>query len=230
MWDLKKYHEYVEKLKKEQDKKYLEFNQKIVLPKKEMIGIRVPILRQKAKEIAKTDISSFIACYDGKYFEETMILGFVIGYSKDIIIYDKYLPFFVKEITDWSICDSSVKSLTLIGEERKHFYHFILSLINTDNEFEVRFALVALLNYYLTDNYIDEIIEICLKVKSSKYYINMALAWLISEMYIKFPKKVDKIINQKALNTFVLNKTISKICDSYRVSKTDKEMLKKRKK
>ncbi len=230
MWDLKKYNELIDELLKEQDEKYLDFNRKIVCTKQKMIGIRVPVLRQKAQKIALTDIPSFIQCYQGKYFEETMILGFVIGYCKDINIYDKYLPFFVKEITDWAICDSSVKSLTLIKKEHKHFYPFIIKLINTGKEFEVRFALVLLLNYYLNDEYIDQIKKLCLEIKSSKYYINMALAWLISEMYIKYPEKTNEIISDKYLNKFVLNKTISKICDSYRVTIDDKEMLKKRRK
>lgn len=56
----------------------------------------------------------------------------------------------------------------------------------------------------------------------------MALSWIICEVYIKYPEKIDKFICINYLDKFVLNKSISKIRDSYRVSKKDKEELKKR--
>ena len=54
----------------------------------------------------------------------------------------------------------------------------------------------------------------------------MAEAWLICEMYIKYPKEIKKFLENNNLNKFTQNKAISKIHDSYRVSKEEKELLK----
>ncbi len=227
-WTKEQYASYVKDLIKLQDLKYLEFNKKIIPSSKEMIGIRMPLLKKKAKEISQSDIPSFIDNYEGKYYEETMIIGLVIGYSENINIYDKYLELFSKKINDWSVCDCSVKAMKLIKKERNHFYPFIIKLLKTNNEYQVRLALVILLNYYITDEYILNLIELCKNIKSDKYYINMALAWLICEMYIYYPNIVDDLINDKYVNKFVLNKTISKINDSYRISNEVKKKLKLR--
>ena len=53
----------------------------------------------------------------------------------------------------------------------------------------------------------------------------MAEAWLLCEMYIKFPKETTHFLEKNNLNKFTQNKAISKIHDSYRVSKEEKELL-----
>ena len=53
----------------------------------------------------------------------------------------------------------------------------------------------------------------------------MAQAWLICDLYIKYPKETLKFIKQNNLNKFTHNKAINKIHDSFRVSKEDKEYL-----
>jgi len=54
----------------------------------------------------------------------------------------------------------------------------------------------------------------------------MAIAWLLAECFIKYPKETDDYLTKSKINNFTFNKTISKICDSYRVSKEEKERLK----
>jgi hypothetical protein len=58
----------------------------------------------------------------------------------------------------------------------------------------------------------------------------MAEAWLVCEMYTKFPKETTEFIKKNNLNKFTQNKAISKIHDSFRVSAKEKELLKKYKK
>ena len=83
-----------------------------------------------------------------------------------------------------------------------------------------------MMDYYLNDNYIDRVLKIVTSIDSDKYYINMAISWLLSMAIIKYEDKVINIIRSKTLNKFVQNKTISKINDSYRINKNIKNMLK----
>ena len=54
----------------------------------------------------------------------------------------------------------------------------------------------------------------------------MANAWLLSICYIKYPKETLNYLKRANLDVFTYNKTISKICDSFRVKKEDKDYLK----
>ena len=53
----------------------------------------------------------------------------------------------------------------------------------------------------------------------------MAEAWLLCDMFIKFPNETKNFLKKNNLNKFTQNKAISKIHDSYRVTKEEKELL-----
>ena len=55
----------------------------------------------------------------------------------------------------------------------------------------------------------------------------MATSWLLSICYIKQKDKTIIYLKNNNLDTFTIKKTISKICESYRVTKEEKENLKK---
>ena len=109
-------------------------------------------------------------------------------------------------------------------------WEFLEQFINSKNEYEIRFALVMYLNYFLTDEYIDEILQKIDKITSKEYYVQMAIAWLLSFAYIKQKEKTEKYLLQNNLDEFTQNKAIQKICESFRVSSEDKEKLRKYKK
>ena len=109
----------------------------------------------------------------------------------------------------------------------KEMWDFLEQYINSDKEYEIRFAVVMYLNYYLTDDYIDEILCKIDKITNKEYYVQMAIAWLISFAYIKQKEKTEKYLLKTKLDKFTKNKSIQKICESYRVSDEDKERLKK---
>ena len=57
IWNESNYKKYIELLFSLKDDKYKEFHKSLVLNSKyEMIGVRVPIMRNIAKEISKTNI------------------------------------------------------------------------------------------------------------------------------------------------------------------------------
>lgn len=223
-----KYQELLNEIEKNKDIKYQEFSSVIAASKVPMIGVRIPILREIAKKNKNINLDEFIKFYKGNTFEERMLFGLLIAYSNNIEIYDKYLPIYAKEIVDWSLCDSVATSLKLIRKDNEHFYKMVIDFINSKEEFIIRFGIIILFDHYLNDKYVDKVIEELIRIKSDKYYVNMAIAWLLCELYIKYPNKIDKYLNSNYFDKFVLNKAISKINDSYRIDKKVKEMLKER--
>ena len=224
-WNKKSYDEFISYLKSLKDEKYKEFHSKITDTKLEIIGIRVPVLRSIAKRVLKTNIEDFFKCIKNEYYEEIFIYGIVLANSAEFII-DKYLIDFINRIDNWAICDSFCSSLKIVNKKMGKYWIYFNNLIDLDKEFYTRVSIVIFMDYYLTDQYIDRVLKIVTNIDSDKYYINMALSWLLSFVFIKYQDKVIDIFKSKALNKFVQNKAISKICDSYRVDKQIKNMLK----
>ena len=74
--------------------------------------------------------------------------------------------------------------------------------------------------------YIDKVLNILLSINREEYYINMAIAWTLADAYVDFKDKINDIIINKKLSPWVHNKTIQKICESFRISNEDKTYLK----
>ena len=225
-WNKEKYKQFVKYLKSIQDKKYKEFHSSLVLNSKyEMIGIRVPIMRDIAKKIAKGNIEKFLKYAQGRYYEEVMIQGIVISHIKEENKFYKYFKEYINKFDNWALCDSFCSSIKIVRKyEGKYFKEAIKMALNKE-EFVSRVGLVMILNHFISQNNLDAIFDTLNKIQSDKFYINMAEAWLLCEMYIKFPKETTKFIKKNNLNKFTQNKSISKIHDSYRVSKEEKELL-----
>ena len=214
-----------ERLFENQDLKYRDFNSKLVpnVAKEKIIGVRVPVLRQIAKETAEEK-----AHIGDDYFEEKMVRGLCIGYSKEPFeVKLKELDGFIPLIDNWAVCDSVCSSLKFTNKHKKEMWSYInMYLTHGDREFDVRFAVVIMMDYYIDDEYIDRVLSLLSQISSEYYYVNMAVAWALSVCYVKFPKKTHKLIEDKKLSTWVHNKTIQKIRESNRVDKQTKEMLK----
>ena len=215
-----------------QDKKYKEFHSSLCPNVDNIIGVRIPELRKLAKQIAKENPKEFIENPVKKqYYEEIMLEGFVIGYMK-ATLEEKlhYLDNFIPEIDNWAVCDCTASTLKFIDKYKKEVWEYLQKYINSKKEFEKRFAIIILMDYYLTDEYIDKVLEIYNKIDSDQYYVQMGIAWAISVCFVKYREKTRKILDNNNLSTFTHNKSIQKIIESTRVDKETKEELKKLKK
>ena len=226
VWNKKSYKEFINYLLSLKDEKYKEFHSKITDTKLSIIGIRVPTLRTIANSISKTNVKDFFKLVGNTYYEEVFIYGIVLSKCSEDII-DKYLLDFIKRIDNWAICDSFCSSMKIVNKKLGKYWIYFTNLIDLDKEFQTRVSIKIMLDYYLNDNYIDRVLKIVTSIESDKYYINMAISWLLSEAIVKYEDKVIDILKCKKLNKFIQNKTISKIQDSYRINRELKEFIKK---
>ena len=223
-WDSDSYNKYIDYLIKISDSKTRDFNIRIFNTKYEVLGIKTPILKMIAKDISKTNFYQFLELCGNKYFEEVLIEGLVLSYIKDE---NKFLDYFNKymyKIDSWALTDTLVASYKIFkkGDFSSYAYYLILD----SREFFVRIGYIILLDYYVDDDHISDILSLCQK-ESSYYYVNMAISWLIQVCFIKYRENVLELLKSKKLSPFVQNKAISKIRDSLKVSKEDKELVKK---
>ena len=225
-WNTKTYQLFQQYLITQKDEKYKEFHSSLVLNSKyEMIGIRVPLMRKIAKEIAKTNIEEFLKYAQDNYYEEIMIQGLVISHIKDESLFNKYFKQYINKIDNWALCDTFCSAIKIVGKYEDKYFKEAVKMSLNKKEFISRIGLVMILDHFINQKNLETIFDTLNKIESDKFYINMAEAWLICEMYIKFPKETKTFIQKDNLNKFTHNKAISKIHDSYRVSKEEKEYL-----
>lgn len=216
-----------EQILQEADEKYQKFSSALLPGVNNVVGVRLPVLRKISREIYKSDWQTYLKNNDCRFMEETMLKGMVIGLIKDEPerILD-YIENFVPEINNWSVCDSFCCGLKFIKKNKELVWNFVQKYLNSEKEFEIRFGVVVLLNYFIEENYIDRVLEKLEKVKTTDYYAQMAAAWAISICYIKFEAKTLDFLKKPSIDKAVFNKSIQKIIESNRISKETKIMLK----
>ena len=208
------------------DEKYKKFHSGLCPNTDNIIGVRLPKLREIAKEIAKGDWKDFLATSSNDYYEEVMINGLVIAYAKcDVDEKLNYIESFVPKIDNWAICDSFCNSLKFVNKNKEKVWEFIQPYLKSNKEFEIRFAVVIILNYYITEDYIDLILETLDEVKHEGYYVKMAVAWAASMCYAAFPDETLPWLQAARLDEFTYRRTIRKICESHQVNAEQKSHL-----
>lgn len=221
MYDLR------DKLFELSDDKFKTFHSRLCPNTDNIIGVRLPLLRQLAKEIAKGDWRNFLSNSKEEYYEEILINGLVIAYAKcDVEERLNYIESFVPKIDNWAICDSFCNTLKFVNKNKEIMWEFIQSYLKSYNEFEIRFAVVIILNYYITEDYINLVLKTLDNIKHDGYYVKMAVAWAISMCFIKFEEKTMAYLKDNSLDDFTYNKSLQKISESLRIDKNTKELIK----
>lgn len=226
-WNKNKYRDFIAYLFEFSDEKYAEFARKLNPNSENILGIRLPQLKKFAKEISKGDWQCYLKYAGDKYFEEIMINGFVIAFIKtDIEQVIELLKGFVPKIESWSICDSVCAALHCVKKNKKEMLNFINLLLNSEKEFELRFAVVLLLDYYIDEEHIESVLKRYDSIKHDGYYVKMAVSWGVSVCFVKFPEITLDYLNNNTLDTFTYKKTLQKILESQRVDSDNKKIIK----
>ena len=211
----------------EAEEKYQKFASSLLPNVDNVLGVRLPKLRKKAKELARNVSVDALLNYECVYFEEVLLLGMVIGnlklpLEKHLELVRKYVPL----INNWSVCDSFCVGLKFVEKDKVRVWEFLQTYLDSDEEFELRFAVVMILNYFVTDEWINVVLKRLLTLNSDKYYAQMGIAWAISVCLMKyFDKTYEKLI-QVQLSPVIFKKSIQKGCESYRLTKEQKLKLK----
>ena len=236
-----------------QDEKYRQFQIKLCPGVNNIIGVRLPELRKYAKNISKVVNYAEIPT---KYYEEIMLKGMLIGLEKELNY--EQIENFIPLINNWAVCDTFCGSLKKVKNDKERMWDFLQKYLKSQKEYEIRFAVVMILDYYIDQKYIDKVLNILSKLKHEGYYAQMAVAWAYSVCFIKFYDKTKSFFKEKLIkesnnktksnlknddcvklqkenkltvkiNTFTYNKSIQKAIESYRLTKEQKDELRKMK-
>lgn len=89
-------------------------------------------------------------------------------------------------------------------------------------EFEIRFGVVMLMSYFLTEEYIGRVLLQMEKVRKGDYYVDMAVAWCLATARAKFDERTQEFVRNATLTPSVIKKYEQKVRDSLRVKKGTK--------
>ncbi|GFI21302.1 hypothetical protein IMSAGC011_00063 [Lachnospiraceae bacterium] len=145
------------------EEQYKEFSAGLIPGAKPLMGVRLPQMRKLAKSIVndkknksrwRDETATFDGVYKDLFFEETMLRGMLIGYGtakKEVSCEEGliYLKAFIPQIDNWAVCDSFCNSFAFANRYREDVWDFLQSYLYSEQEFEVRVALILLLSQYL---------------------------------------------------------------------------------
>ncbi len=206
---------------------FQQFTSKLLPGVEHILGVRLPLLRSLARQLAKEEWKTYLCHAVDDSYEEVMLQGMVLGYARgDLQEKRKFLETFIPKINNWSVCDSVCSTIKLARSQPEEFWEFLQQYLNSREEFQIRFGLVQLLDYYVNETYLERVLEAVQQVQQEAYYVNMAQAWAISICYREFPEATLPVLKKNPLNDFTHNKAIQKITESLKVSGEKKELVK----
>ena len=178
------------------DARYAAFVTSLMPGARPVVGVRLPVLRALAKEIAKGDWRTYLEEAVDDTFEEVMLQGYVTGAAR--------MPFeeqmermaaYVCKINDWALCDSPCSGFKFVRKHREEVWAFLQPYLYSGEVFSQRFAVVCIVA-------IDEFQQIA-----------------------KYPEKTRPLLAGGRLDDETQNKAIQKIVDSFRVAEWDKSWV-----
>lgn len=215
------------------DESYRVFHSRLLPGVKNIMGVRVPMLWKLARRLAKEEGAAYLlrACDDT--YEEIMLQGMVICLLKEEPERTlERLPAYMAKIDNWAECDIICSGLKSMKKARKECLEFLKPYLSSEKEFEVRFAAVLLLDYFIDERYIAETLRLLDGIRHPGYYVKMAVAWAVSVCYVKFPEETMRYLTASpspgegnTLDDFTYNKALQKIAESYQVDKETKALI-----
>lgn len=203
-----------------QDRRYREFHKGLVpgMPEDYIIGVRMPALRQLAKEVDKDELLSTLP---HRYYEENQLHAIVLSgmkdYSRCLAEVERFLPY----VNNWATCDGLRPHC--FAKHTEELLPHIKRWLKTKHEYTVRFGIGVLEAFFLDKAFEPQHLQWVASIRREEYYIRMMQAWYFATALAKQWESTLPVI--PTLPDWVRRKAIQKACESFRVSDEHKEIL-----
>ena len=175
------------------DAKYREFHSSLVPGQNcRILGVRIPVSRRIAKATARDHYEVYTEQFNPEVYEELLIRGMMIGYGKltreeQTAELDRFVPM----INSWGICDSSCATCHFMKKDQEYWYGYLQKWLKSSREYEIRFGVVCLLDFFINEAYIDAVLEE-MKKKQEDYCVEIVSAGIKD---IILPGEIREIMN-----------------------------------
>lgn len=218
------------------------------LPSRRVLGLHTPKMKQVAKTLSKEAGIEYIARFeqaapDALAYEETVIWGFLINLQKcsleqRLTMLERYVPV----LDNWAVCDAFCANAKWMQRaDMGVLWSFLLRRFASTREFEVRFAVVASMCYFIDEKWLQQLFEQIDKIDfsiitsqyrsvkgrperpqmgvvqgASPYYVRMGVAWLLATALAKFPDATRAYVHSSSLPDDVIKLYVRKARESFR--------------
>ena len=233
------------------------------LPERRVMGLHSPEIKQVARRLSREGGEVFMpdgtrqVCVNGAEvirafeavpnesfcYEETVVWGYLINLEKcsldeRLAMLGRYVPV----LDNWAVCDSyCAHAKWMLRADKEALWAFLQLRFCSEHEFEVRFAVVVAMCYFLGEEWLDKVFEringldfgrIKSKYNTIKgkpkvaqqgtvqgaepYYVRMGVAWLLATALAKFPDATRAFVRSSKLPADVIKLYIRKARESFR--------------
>ena len=247
------------------DARYREGHLRVVnaLPERRVMGLHSPEIKQVAKQLSRNGgevvmpdgtqrictggaevIHAFETMQSANLcYEETVIWGYLINLEKRslderLAMLGRYVPV----LDNWAVCDSyCAHAKWMARADKEALWAFLEHWFDSESEFDVSFAVVVVICYFLGEEWLDKVLEringldfgrIKSKYKTVKgkpkeaqqgavqgaepYYVRMGVAWLLATALAKSPDATRAFVCSSNLPEDVVKLYIRKARESFR--------------
>ena len=233
------------------------------LPSRQVLGLHAPEMKQAARQLSRS--GGVVALPDGERkvclcgeevirnletipcatlcYEETIVWGYLINLEKcslsdRLAMLSKYVPV----MDNWAVCDSYCAHAKWMGKtDKRELWTFLQPYFRSTREFEVRFAIVVAMTYFLTEEWLPRIFEQLESLRFEKiiseyqyakgkpkiaqqgtaqgpqpYYVRMAVAWFLATALAKYPELTRAYVRTTTLPEDVIKLYVRKARESIR--------------
>lgn len=220
--DIPQFQNYLQSQSKGEYKSLWE--QKIVNTKLPCLAVPSQTIKQIVNQISKGNFLSFLDLWIWQYHANTTINGGLMCKIKDFDLQKKYLDKYITLADNWATIDCLKFKFT--KDNKNQYFSYAKELVKSKYTFGRRLGLIICLKLCDDVQFTSEIFDIANSFAlEQEYYVNMANAWLLAEMFAKHRDQTLQFLQNHNLNQFTINKMISKCRDSFRESQNDKDFL-----
>ncbi len=187
-------------------------------------GIRMPVMRQTARELSRGPWQQLLQQAQWDSFEEVLLLGLTAAYAK--LPFEQKIPYIrqlLPHLDSWAHTDSIAPTLKPLSGELESVWNFAVECLESEEEYTVRFGILLFLDYFIDTGRLPQVLELLTDLHDERYYVRMAQAWCLAEIAVKHPQPVLDALKSGKLDCFTHNKTIQKMRESYRILPEYKE-------
>ena len=215
------YSALLEHLRSRSDEKFAAFSKTLSNSDYKVIGVKNPILRRIIKD-HKNDSELKTEEFKLGEFLEVDFIYFGLSLTRIKTEREK-LEFLLKKIRyakSWAITDTVATYFKKLSFDE--YFSFFLKTYNSKFIYERRMAYVLGLKVCKEKHILDVLNSIN---ENEDYMVMMAEAWLLATIAITFPDEIYQFLSNTK-DIALKRKTISKMCDSFRISQDTKEKFK----
>ena len=247
------------------DAQYREGHLRVVnaLPERCVMGLHSPEIKQIAKLLSREGGNVVMPdgthriCANGSEvirafeavpseslcYEETVIWSYLINLEKcslneRLAMLGRYVPV----LDNWAVCDSyCAHAKWMARADKATLWAFLQRWLDSEREFEVRFAVVVSMCYFLNEGWLDRVFQRLNRLKFGRikseyktvkgkpkmaqqctvqgaepYYVRMGVAWLLATALAKFPDETRAFVRSSKLPNDVVKLYIRKARESFR--------------